>query len=731
MGKIKLYGIRHHGPGSSRNLLNALDHQAPDLILIEAPSDAQSLIQYVSQDMIDPPAAIMIYNPKDLKQYAYYPFTSFSPEWIAMKYGLLHNVATEFFDLPQQHGFLLSEDVTVMNKEKGFTKDPFGYMARISGFDDPERWWEDYIEQQQDASKIFDTILELMIELRKSDVSEKKVNLVREAYMRESMRSALEKGYQNVAVVCGAWHTPMLANLDDFSKSDDKKVLKGLKKVPIVSTWVPWSYSRLSKQSGYSSGVISPYWYEALFSDPANAVARWMSRCSKILHELGHQVSPAHTIESSRLAENLAYLRGKPMAGINELFDAVTAVHTRGDEALLNQLKDKLLMGEKTGTVSPEVPTVPLLKDLENQLKQLRLFRSWKSEGLVEKKLDLRKDKHLLASRLFHRLQLLEIDWASQKDLEHNPLGTFHEYWDLEWFPEYEMQIIEASIWGNNIEDACQQLVKHKLGDDDSFENLGSLLFEVLHADLPNLVQPISKKISDLGNLSDDVLLLMKIFPPLVWSLRYGNTAAINTDGIQDLIDQLLPRICILLPNSVKSISEEVANDTFDIINQLHQGLLLLSGSVHQDTWIRTLALLAMDRDCNPLIKGGALRILIVKEKMSDLQILEIISFNLSSLHEPFYPSHFVEGLLHSSGWLLVQKPELRGVVDKWLLSLEEQNFISVLPILRRTFSTFSTQEKEILFNLLFSGKMERATTHLIQESRKELVLPVLHYLLD
>ena len=37
---IHLLGIRHHGPGSCRNVLNYLQHPQPDLILAEAPAEA-------------------------------------------------------------------------------------------------------------------------------------------------------------------------------------------------------------------------------------------------------------------------------------------------------------------------------------------------------------------------------------------------------------------------------------------------------------------------------------------------------------------------------------------------------------------------------------------------------------------------------------------------------------------------------------------------------------------
>ena len=44
---IHLLGIRHHGPGSCRNVLNYLQELQPDLILVEGPAEAEALLPCV------------------------------------------------------------------------------------------------------------------------------------------------------------------------------------------------------------------------------------------------------------------------------------------------------------------------------------------------------------------------------------------------------------------------------------------------------------------------------------------------------------------------------------------------------------------------------------------------------------------------------------------------------------------------------------------------------------
>src|SRR5690606_19559780 len=97
---VHLFGIRHHGVGSARNLIAALDALRPDCILIEGPPEADELIPLAADETMQPPVALLIYNPEQPQRAAWYPFADYSPEWQAMRYGLANNTPVRFFDLP-------------------------------------------------------------------------------------------------------------------------------------------------------------------------------------------------------------------------------------------------------------------------------------------------------------------------------------------------------------------------------------------------------------------------------------------------------------------------------------------------------------------------------------------------------------------------------------------------------------------------------------------------------
>jgi hypothetical protein len=250
-------------------------------------------------------------------------------------------------------------------------------------------------------------------------------------------------------VVCGAWHAPALVGKLPPA-SQDARLLRGLPKAKVATTWVPWTHSRLSAASGYGAGIESPGWYQHLFSSDDNVVARWFTEVARVLRRHDLPVSSAHAIEATRLAETLAVMRGRPVAGLDEVQEAALAVMCNGAEPVLAFVTNDLVIGEQLGTVPDEAPLVPLDADLRQQAKSLRLPIAPEAKDLV---LDLRKDTDRGKSRLLHRLRILGIPWG--KPMAISGTGTFKEGWRVQWQPEFAVAIVVASGYGTTVESAA------------------------------------------------------------------------------------------------------------------------------------------------------------------------------------------------------------------------------------------------------------------------------------
>ena len=130
--------------------------------------------------------------------------------------------------------------------------------------------------------------------------------------------------------------------------------------------WVPWTSSRLATASGYGAGIVSPGWYHHLFTAPDHAVARWLTRVAGVLRAEDLPVSSAHVIEAVRLAEALAALRGRPLAGPRRGHrgDPRGAVRRRRARCSTWCTTAPRRRRGARRTCPPTVPTVPLEADL-------------------------------------------------------------------------------------------------------------------------------------------------------------------------------------------------------------------------------------------------------------------------------------------------------------------------------------------------------------------------------
>jgi len=163
-------------------------------------------------------------------------------------------------------------------------------------------------------------------------------------------------------------------------------------------------------------------------------------------------VSSAHVIEATRLAETLAALRGRPLAGLLEVTEATRAVLCEGNDAAVAFVQHDLVLGELLGAVPEDAPSVPLEVDLRAQARSLRLKIDALEKAIT---LDLRKDNDRAKSVLLHRLGGLGIEWGVMREDDVRALGTFRETWTLAWRPELAVAIVDAAQWGPTVRDAA------------------------------------------------------------------------------------------------------------------------------------------------------------------------------------------------------------------------------------------------------------------------------------
>src|SRR5580765_8781647 len=100
---IHLLGIRHHGPGSARSVLAALDELRPSIVLVESPAETGAMFRWIGEDGLEPPVAMLGYVVDDTRRAVFAPLASFSPEWQAIRWANARGVPVAAIDLPLAH----------------------------------------------------------------------------------------------------------------------------------------------------------------------------------------------------------------------------------------------------------------------------------------------------------------------------------------------------------------------------------------------------------------------------------------------------------------------------------------------------------------------------------------------------------------------------------------------------------------------------------------------------
>ncbi|MDF1864805.1 MAG: DUF5682 family protein [Saprospiraceae bacterium] len=754
---LKTFGIRHHGPGSAKSLKKALQNYEPDCIIIEAPADAEGVVPYIENEGLKPPVSILIYNPKDLSQGSYIPFAEFSPEWQAMKYAVKNDIPIRFMDLPMYFQYSLDraakentqiaiETKRMTAEEKSFRRDPIGFIAKLAGYSDSERWWEITFEQNENEAEIFEAILQMMTALRNDEAHKESIsNLRREAFMRKIIRKAVKEGFEKIAVICGAWHSPVLENFIKYKQTADNAILKGLKRTSTKATWVPWSYDRLTFQSGYGAGVISPAWYALLFQNRKDVTMRWMVKVARLFRKEDMDASAAHAIEAVRLAKTLATLRGLSIPGIDEMKEAAISIFGNGDSAKMDLIEQKLIIGKAVGKVPSEIPVIPLQQDLLKTIKSARLSAYWENTEELWLKanannpqggIDLREEKDLMKSHLLHRLNLLKINWG-KNFVDNNRFGvvkgSFKEKWKMKWKPDFSIKIIEAGMWGNTLLEASNNFIQKRVAELESLPELTALVEQSLNANLTDSIDLLIQKLQDLSALTTDVYNLMDALPNLVKIIRYGNTRQTDVKAVKEVVHQIIPRICIGLLGACVSLDEEASKEAFDKIIRTNQSINTLNNPLYNAHWFSALKSVSVSNQVNGILSGACTRILFDKNILDIKTASDQMSFELSKGGKVLHSAYWIEGFLNGSGLLLIHKPELWNIIDNWMDNLKSDDFKDILPLLRRTFSQFQKSEKEQMLTLAKRGQVienQNLVDIEMDLDRAESVLPTVHILL-
>jgi hypothetical protein len=153
-------------------------------------------------------------------------------------------------------------------------------------------------------------------------------------------------------------------------------------------------------------------------------------------------------------------------------------------------------IGTKIGSLPQGVSQTSIQRDFYQKLKELKLEK-YKSVTASELSLDLRENLRVKTKKaafldlersfFLHRLRVLGIQFAQvQKARQDN--ATWAEQWNLRWTPEAEIQIVEAVLKGDTVEQAAAFELKNRMEESQGIAGMAGIVEEAFYCGMPVMV---------------------------------------------------------------------------------------------------------------------------------------------------------------------------------------------------------------------------------------------------
>lgn len=736
---IHVFGVRHLSPTGAWHLRRFLDRIQPKLVLIEGLADADALIPDITRKETKPPIAILAYTDSVPVRTLVYPVARYSPEYQALTWAADRDVPAQFIDLPSDI-FLGLQDLEAeraarlraraekeADKEKEEpeeeAKEPtatpqnlwrperrqslYERVAERAGEPDYDAYWERRFEHNLEEDSYRLAAHELGKALRDEEDPPlwRAENLVREAYMRRRIAAAIAGGVrpEQIVAVVGAFHAPVLTG--DFPVMTDEE-LASLRRRSSKLTLMPYSYFKLSSQSGYGAGNHAPAYFELLWTtlqsgDLHGLPGQYLAHVARELRGRGTHRSTAEVIEGVRLARTLAAMHDGLAPVLRDLRDAAITLIGHGEPLAVRDALHQVDIGTAVGALPKGVSQTSIQSDFERELHRLKLekYRSTVKQDLA---LDLRENRHVKSeeaafldlnrSSFFHRLRMLEVGFAQSVAVRQQS-ATWAEKWTLQWTPENEIALVEAVLLGETVELATGFKFKTLLEACTTIAQAADLVRDACQCGLMTSLDLARQRLQELAAVSTDFKVVAHAAGQLSQVVRYGDVRRFDPTPLLPLLEELFVSGALGLHDAA-NCDNDAARELLAAIDDMHRVSQEHHDRVEEALWTERLRRLADADDRNPLLSGYACATLLDQGLIANEELVREVSRRLSPGIPADLGAGWFEGLARRNRYALLARQPLWEALQTYIASLDEEQFKRALVFLRRAFGNFSPREK-------------------------------------
>lgn len=734
---MKTFGIRHFSPAGAYFVRQFLDKIKPDLVLIEGPADFDFLIDDIVSKKLVPPFAIMAYTKEAPIDTILYPFAEYSPEYQAILWARENNKECHFFDLESDIilGLEKRDDET---KEEDIISET---NPKKSIETDMEGFWERNLEQSENMDAYRAGSALFGESLRKDTRSDDKSfarDIIRESFMKRKINEYIKKGFdlEKIVAITGAFHTSAIESLEGaMSDKEYKELVRRESNI----TLMPYSYYRLSKRTGYGAGNAAPAYYELLWQgflsgDITYHERKYLSSLAKYMREHGGIVSSAQVIEATRLARELAIIRGGSVPTLEDLKDASITCMGGGSFGEMAMGFAETDIGKKIGSVPQDAMQTSIQSDFTLKLKQLKLEK-YKELVATPLQLDLRENLRVKSeesafldlnrSFFLYRLVVLGIDFAKIKKSNQDN-ATWAENWILQWTPEAEIQIVESVLKGDTIVDAVAFVLGEKLSEATKISDIAEVIEAAFNCGLPKIVEGAKRSLDEMANGALSMNDIADTVSKLSNMISFGDIRKLDRKPLEPIVKRLCIRASLMLVG--ESACDDIAAATLaEDIQKIHS-VFMMQDFLDESFWFDKLIELSNRDDLNTKISGLATAILLDAGKIDELTLRMEVSRRLSMGMPAELGANWFAGLSMRNHYALIGRLTLWESLSEYLDTLDEEEFRRSVVFLRRAFVEYSAKEKDMIAENLGEiwGINAQAVSEIINSEIKEVDTEIL-----
>ncbi|MFF8973450.1 DUF5682 family protein [Streptomyces sp. NPDC014995] len=713
-----LVGVRHHAPSLAAAVPVLLDDAKPDVLLVELPAEMQEWLPWLGHEETRAPVALAAAPGEGSGGGgpAFYPFADFSPELAAVRWAFRHGVPVIACDLPLADR-AWEEGRRASAQDGGGPGLAAALRAGLTGRPGDDLW-DRLVEATAPGSPpeaLRRAALLTGWALREDAAASggvPELDLRRERWMRARLAEATAHG-ERAAVVVGAFHAPALVGRHAARDTGAAPGVNGPAGPVWTTSLIPYAYSLLDERSGYPAGIRDPEWQDMVLraaGDPAaleEALTRAAVRICAELRSLGHPSGPADAREISRLASDLARLRGLPAAGRGELVEAVQTVLAQGEPygrgRAVARAMERVLVGTRTGRPAPDAPRSGLAPAVEAEVAELGLpgpAAGGPGTGRDLRLDPLRSDLDRRRELLLRRLTVCGVPYAEAKEVVGaGGAEALTARWEVRWTPATAAMLAAAGVRGVTPAQAAEGVLRERRRRqrDEGGPTAAQCLEGLARAAECGLPALVDERLDDVA----EVLPLAGALPELLAGLalldrlRAGHIPGLGADD--DRTDRAAAVAGLLTSSAVRQVdgltgSEDPA-DAHALLELAHRADLL--GGIRL-----TDALARLAADGSPLMRGaaGAVRVLLGQEDARAFG--DRVASWVDGAADPDSRAALtarLSGLLTAAGPLLeAAAPALEPLLNR-VSELPDREFLDRLPALRGGFDTLSPAARDRL----------------------------------